>query len=285
MLVKDLVDRYLSYQARHWTEATVKYYTQGLKWLKRDLGDREWNQLERDEVIAGLDRANTNPKTGSAWKNETIRRNITALEQIQKFGLDQYDLDIVMRPRDLKKPPGTKREAIPTDEELLSIFEAGEKHSVALGLAFRSLAASGMRPGELCRANIADLSDERDLILLRKHKTMRKTGKPKRVALGDGLKILVKSAVKDRTEGPIWLDETGKRWKEAKLSRLFRERKNRLGLNPDLVLYSLRHWKGTQVARKFGIHAAMHVLGHSQVTTTQRYLHPNDDDARTWQDC
>lgn len=283
MLVTDLIDRFVSHHRRHNKPATVRYYVLGLAWAKRGFGQCQWVDLNRDDLIVGLDKANQRPD-GTPWQPDTIRRNITAIEQLQKYAVDQYDLDPHLRPRDLKKPPGAKREDIPTDEEIEQVFEAAGKKSAALELAFRSLAASGMRPNELARAQISDLNTERDLIILADHKTKGATGKPKRVPLGESLQSLVTNAIGDRTKGPIWTDERGDRWKVGKLSTQFRTIKTSLGLNDKLVLYSLRHWKGTQVARKHGIHAAMTILGHKQITTTQRYTHPNDEDARRWQE-
>lgn len=283
MLVSALVDRYLAYQAKHNKPATERYYMQGLRWLRRDFGALEWSDLKRDEVIAGLDKANTRPN-GKPWKNDTIRRNLTAIEQLQRYGIDQFDLDVILRPKDLKKPPGNRREAIPTDDELISLMQAAKEKGPALDLAFRALAASGMRPNELVKSTIANLSEAKDLIVLKDHKTAGKTGKARRIPLGDTLRPLVLEAMGERTEGPIWLDERGKKWTEQKLSRLFRLIKTRLGLNPTLVLYCLRHWKGTQVAKRHGILAASKVLGHTQISTTQRYAHPDDEDTKRWQE-
>ena len=142
MRVSVLIDRYLAYQAKHTKPATVRYYSQGLRWLKREFGKLEWDDLVRDEVIAGLDKANMRKDGKTPWKNDTIRRNITAFDQVQKYGLEQFDLNVILRPKDLKKPPGSKREAIPTDDELIALMLSAKEKSAALFCAFRSLAAS-----------------------------------------------------------------------------------------------------------------------------------------------
>lgn len=284
MQVLELIERFLGHHARHHKPPTVRYYRLGLAWLRKGFAAIDWSQLERDQLIAALDAANINPKHGTAWKSDTIRRNILAFEQLQKFAIDQFDADPILRPRDLKKPPGNKREDIPSEKEIEQIFQAAGEKSAALELALKSLAQSGMRPNELCRARICELNPARDLLVLADHKTKGKTGQSKRVPFGPSLKGLVEIAIGERKQGPIWLDENCKAWTVGKLSTAFRLVKTALGINQKLVLYSLRHYKGTEVARKHGIHAAMKILGHRQITTTQRYAHPNDEDARRWQE-
>lgn len=280
MQVKTLIDRFLEWHAEHSKPATVKFYHQALGWVHRKFGGREWQSLEREDLREAMRLANRRAD-GTPFAPDTQRRNIIGISQLQKFAADQYDLEIHLRPKDLKKPSGKRREAIPTEEELEKIFESA---GGALELAFRSLAQSGMRPNELVRATIADLNPERDLLILKDHKTATKTGRPRRIPLGETMQRLVLTAIGGRESGQIWLDETGKGWTVGKLSRLFSKVRDRLGLNQDLVLYSFRHYKGTQVVKKYDIHKAAIVLGHSQVSTTARYAHPDDDDARLWQE-
>ena len=279
MKTGSLIDKFLAHHRRVNTAATVKYYTTGLRWLRSKHGETLWKDLDREQLVEDLDAFNSRPQ-GGYWKEDTLRRNFNSIDQLQKYALEAYDLDPILRPKDLTKPPGNKREEIPTEEELEKLLSVPSK---ALALAFKSLAQSGMRPNELVGATIADLSPGRDLLILANHKTKKKAGK-KRIPLGDTMQELVAEAIGDRTTGPNWLDEKGNAWTTGKLSRHFRVTKTRLGLNPQLVLYSLRHYKGTIVARKHGIHAAMHILGHRQITTTQRYAHLSDDDARKWQE-
>lgn len=278
MQVSKIVESFLNWQRRNNTTNTVRYYELALRWLDEFAG-REWETLKREELIPALDRFNLRPN-GSPWKNDTIRRNITGVTQLQKHAEDIYELTPVLRPKDLKKPPGTQRERIPTLEELASIMQAAPP---ALELAFRSLAQSGMRPNELVNAKLSDLNETRDLLILKKHKTAKKTGKPRRIPLGNKMQEFVTHAIGDRKNGSVWLDENQKSWTVQKLSASFRRICSQLGFE-GLVLYSLRHWKGSQVAKDHGIYAAKTILGHTQISTTQRYAHPDDDSARNWQD-
>lgn len=278
MQVSKIIESFLNWQRRNNTENTVRYYELALRWLD-EFANREWESLKREELIPALDKCNLRPD-GRPWKNDTIRRNITGVTQLQKHAEDLYELGPVLRPKDLKKPPGTQRERIPTLEELAAIMDAAPP---ALELAFRSLAQSGMRPNELAGATISDLSEAHDLLVLKKHKTARKTGKPRRIPLGNKMQEFVSQAIGDRQTGNIWVDENGKPWTVQKLSASFRRIRDQLGFS-GLVLYSFRHWKGSEVAKTHGIYAAKTILGHTQISTTQRYAHPDDESAREWQD-
>jgi site-specific recombinase XerC len=52
----------------------------------------------------------------------------------------------------------------------------------------------------------------------------------------------------------------------------------------DLVLYLARHECGTQVCRAKGIEYARRLLGHTNISTTQRYMHLDDQELADAQD-
>src|SRR5690606_7739769 len=120
---------------------------------------------------------------GSPMSAATHRRNKVSFAQIQKHAIDQeFTTRTVLTEKDLKKPGCGRRETIPTAEDLDRLIAAV---SPATALALRAFRASGMRPGELCRADVANVEvrGKRRAIVLREHKTARKTGKPRTIAL------------------------------------------------------------------------------------------------------
>lgn len=98
------------------------------------------------------------------------------------------------------------------------------------------------------------------------------------------MRQLVAEAIGDRKSGPIFLSPAGRPWKPENLSRTFRKIRDDHGLKKDLVLYLARHEFGTRATEKLGIHAAGTMLGHTQITTTQRYAHADETKLRTQQD-
>jgi site-specific recombinase XerD len=57
-----------------------------------------------------------------------------------------------------------------------------------------------------------------------------------------------------------------------------------VGLPKDLVLYLARHECGTKICREKGIEYARRLLGHTNISTTQRYMHLDDSELADAQD-
>ena len=53
--------------------------------------------------------------------------------------------------------------------------------------------------------------------------------------------------------------------------------RKKMGLDKRFVLYSARHTFGTHVSRTGNLKLAMAVLGHSDVRTAMRYMHPETE--------
>jgi integrase len=151
-------------------------------------------------------------------------------------------------------------------------------------LIYSALRQCGARPGELCRATIADVDRTANAIVLREHKTARKTGKPRRIPIGRKLGELLAQAIGDRQAGPIFLSPAGKAWSVPNLSRTYSRLRDLAGLPRDLVLYLARHECGTKICREKGIEYARRLLGHANISTTQRYMHLDDRELADAQD-
>ena len=173
----------------------------------------------------------------------------------------------------LEMPRGRRRERIPTTREIQQILKLS---SPSFRLIYLALLRSGCRPNEICRAafeHIETTDSGSRLIVLKEHKTAKKTGKPRVIPIGRRLGRLIELSTHGRTTGPLFLTPHRRQWTPSNLSRTFKEARRAAGLDSDLVLYCARHHKGTVVCEKHGIHAAAQVLGHTQLTTTQRYVH------------
>jgi integrase len=145
-----------------------------------------------------------------------------------------------------------------------------------------ALRQCGARPGELCRATIADVDPINRVIMLKEHKTARKTGEVRRIPIGRKLGELLDRGT--RTEGPVFLSPAGKAWRVANLSRTYSRLRGEADLPRDLVLYLARHECGTKVCRQKGIEFARRLLGHANISTTQRYMHLDDQELADAQD-
>ena len=170
---------------------------------------------------------------------------------------------------------------MPTPAETEAILA---RASPAFRLIYSALRQCGARPGELCRATIAEVDRAACVITLKEHKTARKTGKPRRIPIGRKFGELLDQAIGNRTEGPVFLSPKGRQWKVANLSRTYSRLRDLARLPRDLVLYLARHECGTKICREKGIEFARRLLGHANISTTQRYMHLDDRELADAQD-
>ena len=227
--------------------------------------------LEIDEHLA---------LAGTGMSDITRHHNVVALERLQKFALDHGLLDKPMIGK-LEKPRVGQRDRVPTAAETEALLS---RSSPEFRLIYLALRQCGARPGELCRATITDIDRTANAIILREHKTSRKTGKPRRIPIGQKLGEMIRQAVGDRQVGPIFLSPVGRAWTVPNLSRTYSRLRDLAGLPRDLVLYLARHECGTKICREKGIEYARRLLGHANISTTQRYMHLDDRELADAQD-
>jgi integrase len=122
------------------------------------------------------------------------------------------------------------------------------------------------------------------VITLKEYKTARKTGQPRRIPIGRKLGELLTQAIGERQSGPIFLSPAGRAWSVPNLSRTYSRLRDLAGLPRDLVLYLARHECGTKICREKGIEYARRLLGHTNISTTQRYMHLDDRELADAQD-
>lgn len=283
MKLSKAIELYLEHVKAEHAEKTWKGYRGRLKPLLKLHGKKKVKALDAGHIESWLESA-THWADGRPKAPDTIRLTVIAWEQLQKFMLEVGEITEPIFDYG-KKPGGRRRSRIPTRLEQAKIFrEALRTERKEFALIFHCLRLCGARPGELVKANIANWERERNYIELKEHKTGKKTGEPRRIGVGRTMARLLNRAIGNRTEGPIFTDEKGKRWTPEKLSRIYRTLRDKLGFSEELVLYCARHEHGTMLCQKYGIAAAQHSLGHRNIQTTQRYNHPDPSQLASYQD-
>jgi integrase len=274
MQINEIMEEFDAWNSRHRAPATVAFYRARLKkfceaYNARDLASL--TSLEIDEHLA---------TAGSGMSDSTRHHDVVALERLQKFALEHKLLDKPVF-GNLEKPRVGRRDRVPTPAETDAILAQA---SPAFRLIYSALRQCGARPGELCRATIADVDKVNRVITLKEHKTAWKTGQTRRIPIGRKLGELLDRAIGTRTEGPVFLCPSGRGWRVENLSRTYSRLRDLVGLPKDLVLYLARHECGTKICREKGIEYARRLLGHTNITTTQRYLHLDDQELADAQD-
>lgn len=268
MKTKELATAFIRHCERQGCAAnTLAHYQGRLKRFLEEFGNTDVKDIGRDELMEHIHKSST------GLSPSTKRANIVVIERLQKFARKFGHIKRRwIKDGDVQKPRQGYREKYATNEETQALIA---EMRVDARLIYRTLRLTGARPGELCGATIAHLIGEpgERMIVLTNHKTARKTGRPREIILSPVAEELVMEAVGDRTEGPIFATARGKHWLRDRLSREFRRCRNKLGVSPEIVLYSARHEAATEIVRTVGIAQAAGLLGHSDIKTTQRYTH------------
>lgn len=259
--------------------ATLRQYRSRVKSLSERFPTQSWSELTRLDLLNWI-HDNTHWPDGKEKAKATVRSYLIVIQLLQDYAVEFHSVKRLLKKKDLKKPSGAKRETLPTADDVARIMDAAPAD---FRLIYRALRLTGARPSELTNARIEQIEQGRTLVLT-EHKTARKTGKPRRIPLGSNVAPVFAEAIGERTSGPIFLDRSGRAWNVPRLSRIFRNLRRKLALPDGLVLYCTRHEFGSAVAKKFGILQAGQLLGHSDITTTQRYTHLSEDELRQYQE-
>lgn len=276
--IGDLVDQFLNWVRGNRSLNTFRMYDGRLKPFKERFSDRRVKSLKPLEIDEFLDSVNKWPD-GSEKAPDTIRANITALEQLEKWAIrKQLTRTVFIGQRD--KPIGRIRERIPTQVEVDAIKSKASKE---FNIIYQALRQCGARPNELARATVADWNREERAIILVHHKTARKTGRPRRITVASKFEALILESLGDRVTGPLFLTPRGNQWTTDSLSQAFTRYRKAAGMPKGVVLYSSRHEHATEISRLHGRDAARDALGHAG-GITDRYVHKDPKELRDKQD-
>lgn len=272
MKVRKVVKAFINHTARlaangDRSESTVRFYECRLGPLSDILGGDKWHKLTPADVHRYLDKA------GQGLSATTRAHNVIAFKTLQNFAVDTLKLPRIVDK--LEKPKPNRRERIPTAAEVELILANA---SAAFRLIYQALAQTGARPGELCGLQIADIDWQQEshgLITLKRHKTARKTGKPRLIPISEKFAAMLRTAIGGREAGHVFLTETGRPWRPTYLSAVHRQLRDNAGLEKSIVVYSARHGAATRMLEGgVDLKVVSELLGHSSVTMTERYTHP-----------
>ena len=275
MLLKEAIDVYLTDASVRCAKSTHNHYRKRLNPFRARFGATTWAELTPVMITDFISELNAWPD-GSKKAPDTIRQNVLAREQLQKWLIDEGHIIEPVTKKKLQKPGGRKRELLPTTEETRAIMSHSAEDFQSI---YRSLRLTGARPGELCGAKISHIDKVVQEIILHEHKTARKTNRPRRIAIGHpALVELIEKAIGNRTDGPIYLRANGRPWRTEILSAAFRKARDAAGLRKGLVLYLARHEHATMLyLQTRDLKTVADALGHTQLSTTMRYTRVDGD--------
>jgi integrase len=138
---------------------------------------------------------------------------------------------------------------------------------------------TGCRPGEAASMRWADVRFDEASVVLREHKTARKTGRPRVIPLVPTvIKLLLwmrsqRQAVFSGDQGHVFANGRGNKLSRGWLSLKMQRLRRRLGLPHGVTLYGLRHRYGL-MGIKNGVNLKLLSLcmGHQRTQMTEHYI-------------
>lgn len=156
-------------------------------------------------------------------------------------------------------------------DDVLTVLEKVSNGPFALAVRF--LRWTGCRLSELCQATWDQFDLERGVWVIQRHKSRKKTGKPKVVALVSDAVELLRSVAHVANPGDrVFVNNCGRPWTRKSLGQHLRYLKRRHGIDTPATLHGIRHRFGScGVAAGAPIKLIAQQLGHHSVQVTERY--------------
>ena len=260
-----LCDVFLDWSKKHQAKSNYEGYRHYLQSCCDQCGTITIVKLKPFHITRWLD--------SKEWSQSTVRTAITAVKRVLNWAIDEGYIDKSPLNR-LKRPPCEHRQRLVTDEEHRLLLNQADKVYQAVLTALKE---TGARPGEIAQVIAADVSIEKGIWILKKHKTMDKTGKPRIIFLNKTMREVTERLIKENPTGAIFRNGNGTTWTTNSIRLRFNRLKKKLNLSNDLVPYSYRHTFITQGMVNGLTDATMaELVGHSDTKMiNQHYGHLN----------
>ncbi|MFL5330514.1 MAG: tyrosine-type recombinase/integrase [Gemmataceae bacterium] len=264
--IAKVCDLFLTYSKKHHAESTFEQNKYFLDSFCQSVGRVRVSDIKKHRLTEWLEKSGL----GQTSQNKAIG----TIKQAFNWALDQDHIGAnpfasTKRPRALKR----ERILLPGERELIFKKIKGEGFKDFL----ETLEETGARPGELARVTAADIDFEKNVIILWKHKTVHKTGKPRLIFLTPKVKEICKRLTKIHSSGPIFRTIDGNKWTKDSLNCRFRRLRKKYPQLAGVTAYSFRHtWATNALERGVPLATVAELMGHSSTEMLERvYAHLN----------
>jgi len=251
---------------------TLRGYATDLAELRRFLAGRGVSDL------AGVDTRAV--RAYLAWLHErglskaTIARKLASARSCLRFLARRGMIDVnparqVRSPRLGRRLPSflPKDEATELLDQKPEKSEAGRRDHALLELLY----ATGLRVAECCELDPNDLDRSQGTV-----RVLGKGGKERVVPVGETALEAVDAYMKMRGDGtgPLFRNARGGRLTTRSVHRVVKERARQAGISQRVTPHTLRHTFATHMLGEGAdLRLIQELLGHSRLSTTQRYTH------------
>ena len=274
MNIQDVIEKFQRRLVITKRPATVQYYQFYFRLMKKYLGNLNILSINEDVILGFVVSLKTNHPL---MKNITINKALSALKTTLKYG---GNLSIqFMRLSESK----TLIPLIPvsTIDRLLKAMKIDLKRTVKLRnfLIVKILLETGLRMNELIHLDKKHIDFSTQTMLVE----MTKTHAHRIVCFKEETEKDLRAwlAIHPHVPYLFYNLRSFKRMTTSSIESLFYQLKKRFGIQDNITPHKWRHTFATSFLRKGGdLETLRMLLGHSNLKTTQKYLHLNHQDIR-----
>ena len=263
LTVAQVADLFLDWSSRHNDHSTYDWYKKFLQDFCDLHGGLQASQLKPFQVTQWLDRH-------AGWNDGSRRCAITALKRAFNWSVDEGVLP-ANPVKKVHKPPVKSRDRILKPQEKNQLLGA-IKDQPFRDFVF-ALQETGGRPSEVARVTAADVDLEQGVWLLHKHKTRKKTGRPRVIYLTPAMVELTRRLVEKHPTGPLFRGPRGgKPFTRNSIRCRFRRLREKLPHLAGVIAYTYRHTYATDALENgVGVAEVAELLGHQGTDMVMRH--------------
>ncbi|MBA4064779.1 MAG: site-specific integrase, partial [Isosphaera sp.] len=250
----ELCSLFLDYSEKHHAPGTYENYRHFLRSFVKAFGTKLAADLKPIHVTRWLD-------ARPSWKGAR-RHGILAVKRAYSWAEKQG----LLAPNPLK---GVEQEAAGRRDRVLTRGEQAEILAAIRDEPFRqfvrAMFETGARPGEVARVTAADVNLDLGVWVFARHKTAKKTKRPRVVYLPPAVVELTRALVAKFPEGPLFRGPRGQRpFTRNNIRCRFKRLREKLPHLKHFVAYTARHTFATRALQNnVGIAQVAELLGHT----------------------
>jgi integrase/recombinase XerD len=271
MTVNESIDHLNNFLLVGRTKATYDYYQFYFHGIAKHLGNKELEKVDKTVILDLITKIKMDNPTIS---NNTLNKFIGAMKSLIKFSLEKE----VKFPY-LKMVHKIVQTVSDDNQETIFTYLASLKHKsqgLRNYLLIKLLLETGMRMTELRNVRISDLDLENNLIHL-KH---TKTNTERYVCYKNETKMELIQFIQNRGQNDwVFINNRSDQLTVACIETLFHKIRRFLGLQQSVSPHKWRHTFATVFLKRGGDLETLRILlGHTNLKTTQKYLHLSKSD-------
>jgi len=272
MKLKDAIEEFNDYTKITKSEGTYSFYQYYLKMLSSEMGEIDCDDISNRDILSYIKRRqNQNPNVSKA----TLNKHIITLKAVVKY--------TTKRKIDFQKLKEQKKiiETVPY-ETYKKIFDYYQKHisnsySFRNYLFIRIMKDTGLRLKEMIHININNIDLNTSCI----HIKVTKTDVDRFVFFTKQTKeLLIKFMITQKIDKYLFFDfKTGKQLTTSSVECFMYRLKKKLNITDKITPHKWRHTFATNFVKSGGnLETLRIILGHTNLKTTQKYLHLSKND-------